>query len=244
MTTTFAHLDFSTAGRETTTHVYAALKRAIIRNELPAGEPLSQVSIARELGVSTTPLREALRLLETDGLVQSETNRRVRVSPLSVADLEEVYTMRVLLEGYAISPTVTTYGADDVTALTEAYDEMTEHAHSEDYDAWSGPHRRFHQLLIASAGNRMMTTTTQLSAHAERYRYAYTTQVPTGWANGLREHKEIFDAAVLRDGRTAQIALCRHYARVALSSVALIDACHEPIRFRSALETLGVTGNG
>lgn len=155
-------------------------------------------------------------------------------------DLEEIYTMRILMEGFAISRTVTSLTADDLDELADVYERMTAAAHAQDYDVWAGPHRRFHQLLVGRAGDRLAETAERLSAHAERYRYAYTTQVPLGWANGLREHEAVYTATLARDADSARGALCRHYARVALSSIALIDACHDPVHFRAALQTMGV----
>lgn len=236
----FTNIDFSTAGRHTTAKVYRALRTAIVRNELPADTPLSQVRIAEQLNVSVTPLREALRLLENEGLVRSETNRRVRVAPMSVADLESIYTMRVLLECFAIGLTVETASDELLAEITAVYDEMTDHAHAEDYEAWSGPHRRFHELLISAGEDRLIDTAKNLSIHAERYRFAYTTQVPMGWANGLVEHHALHQAAMNRNPQQARNALGVHYARVALSSVALIDPCHEPAHFRAALNSLDI----
>src|SRR5689334_13784123 len=75
--------------------VYRRLYAEILAGELDPGKAISQIKLAERLGVSRTPLREALRMLERDGLVHAEPNRRVRVTPVSVDDLEQLYALRV-----------------------------------------------------------------------------------------------------------------------------------------------------
>ncbi|NED79616.1 GntR family transcriptional regulator, partial [Streptomyces sp. SID11233] len=79
-----------------------ALRRAIMRGELRAGDRLSQVELARQLGVSRGPLREALRILQREGFVQQESQHRARVTAFSDEDLDELYAMRISLEALAI----------------------------------------------------------------------------------------------------------------------------------------------
>src|SRR5213596_3382734 len=79
-------------------YVHRTIRDAILDGKLEPGTTMSQVTLADELGVSRTPLREALRMLQNEGLIESEPNRRVRVSEVSIADIEELYTIRVPLE--------------------------------------------------------------------------------------------------------------------------------------------------
>src|SRR5580700_8405381 len=86
--------------------VHDELRAAILRNELPAGMILNQVHVAERLGVSRTPLREAFRMLQREGLIEGESNKRMRVAGFSLDGLEDLYAMRILLEGLAIRLTV------------------------------------------------------------------------------------------------------------------------------------------
>src|SRR5215472_17054183 len=106
--------------------VHDRLRNAILRGELDPKVPLSQVQLAARLGVSRTPLREALRMLQREGLIDSEPNRRVRVAELSVADLEQQYASRVLLEALAVRLTLPVYTDDDLAELRRALARMTE----------------------------------------------------------------------------------------------------------------------
>ena len=215
--------------------VHDRLRDAIIRGEIPSDTPLSQVQLAQQFGVSRTPLREALRMLQREGLVDGEPNRRVRVRSLSLADLEQLYAMRIALEALAIRLTVPLLTAADLSHLERYLLEIERYAMVEDYDRWCVPHRAFHAGLVAHAGERVLAMTAQLADHAERYRRVYTMLAPDAWVAGARGHREIFDACAAGDMAAAADQLSRHYARVALSVIAIVAPEYEPTVVRSAL---------
>ena len=88
------------------------LRDAILMGELSPGERATQVSLADRFGVSRTPMREALRMLELEGLVLRESNGRFRISPLSGPQIEDLAVMRINLEVVAINLTVPRFGND------------------------------------------------------------------------------------------------------------------------------------
>src|SRR5438477_323578 len=106
--------------------VHDRLRESILKGEFDPRVPISQVQLAARLGVSRTPLREALRMLQREGLIDSEPNRRVRVAELSLADLEQPYASRVLLEALAVRLTVPAYTEADLAELKGALAGMTE----------------------------------------------------------------------------------------------------------------------
>src|SRR5579872_1925723 len=93
--------------------VHDRLRDAILRGEIAPGEATSQAALTKQFGVTRTPLREALRLLESEGLVLSQPNRRVRIADFSIDDLESLYAMRVALEAVAVSLTVPTLRSEE-----------------------------------------------------------------------------------------------------------------------------------
>src|ERR1700723_2996833 len=102
--------------------LYATLRQAILLCELPPGSILSQVQLAKRFGVNRTPLREVLRMLEREGLVQSKHNRRIRISGFSVTDWEEIYVARIALESLAAKlriRTMTLAMIDQMSAAAE-----------------------------------------------------------------------------------------------------------------------------
>ena len=97
--------------------VYTSLRESILNGALPPGESLSQVQLASQLGVSRGPLREAVRMLQREGLVEAEVNRRGRVSSFSIDDLEQLYAMRIVHESLAIRINVPRFVKRDIDAL-------------------------------------------------------------------------------------------------------------------------------
>src|SRR6185437_10046446 len=108
------------ARRDNVEQVYRRVREAIVGGEIAPGAVMSQVSLADELGISRTPLREALRMLQSEGLVEAQRNRRVRVAAVSPADLEELCIMRVTLEAEAIRLAVPRMTAEDLARLEGA----------------------------------------------------------------------------------------------------------------------------
>ncbi len=221
--------------------VHLRLRDMILHGELPVEVPLSQVQLAQQLGVSRTPLREALRLLQHEGLVKGEPRQRVRVSGFSIMDLEQLYAARITLEALGIRLTIPSLSADDLKALEGHLMGIEQYSMLEDYDLWSVPHRAFHRGLVAYAGERIVSLIAQFSDHAERYRRVYTLDTPGAWAVGTKEHRAIFDACVVGDLAAAADRLARHYARVALSVIALTAPEHDPTIVRAALRMVTQT---
>jgi DNA-binding GntR family transcriptional regulator len=215
--------------------VYQRLRHAILFGDIPEGALVNQVELAEQLGVSRTPLREAIRLLEHEGLIEAEQNKPARVARLSVGDLEEVYALRITIEALAAYISVPKLAPDDLALMRGQFEEMVRFAKSEDYDHWHVPHERFHTCLVSHSADRMRKLITQLSDHAERYRKAYTIEVPMAWATGIRDHQGILEAAEAGDADLVIARLARHYARSALNAVTLVAPLHEPRVVRDAL---------
>ena len=220
--------------------VHDLLRTAILRGELDPTVPLSQVQLAARLGVSRTPLREALRMLQREGLISSEPNRQVRVAELSVADLEQLYAGRVLIEALAVRLTVPRFEAQDLAGLRDSLARMTE-LKGHDLDLWEAAHKRFHGLLRRHAGDRIGRLATDLSDHTERYRRVYMAE-PRAWSAAAAEHAAIVSACESGSAAAASVHLARHLARTALTLIALFDPEHEPTPVREALRlvTAGV----
>jgi DNA-binding GntR family transcriptional regulator len=213
--------------------VHDRLRNAILRGELDPTVPLSQVQLAARLGVSRTPLREALRMLQREGLIYSEPNRQVRVTELSVADLEELYAGRVLLESLAVRLTVPRLTADDLASLKDSLASMTE-LKGHDLDLWEAAHKRFHGLLRRYAGDTIGRLAADLSDHTERYRRVYMAE-PRAWSAAAAEHTAIVSACEAGSAPAASVQLARHLARTALTLIAVFDPEHEPTPVREAL---------
>src|SRR5918998_502569 len=107
------------SGLITVEDLFAELREQILSGELPEGAILSQVKLAERFGVNRTPLREALRMLQREGLIEAQYNRRVRVSRLSTADLEDLYAQRIVTEALGVRLTVPTLEPQDIADLRD-----------------------------------------------------------------------------------------------------------------------------
>ena len=127
---------------QNTDDVYARVREAILDGELAPGAVMSQVALAEELGISRTPLREALRMLQSERLVEAEPNRRVRVAPMSAADLEELCIARISLEAEAMRLSVPRLTPENLARLEGYMAEMAHYAAAKDYRRWTVPHQQ------------------------------------------------------------------------------------------------------
>jgi DNA-binding GntR family transcriptional regulator len=232
----------TTEGSPSLEEIHDQIRDSILRGELAPGTVVSQVSLARELGVGRTPLREALRMLQREGLIEAETNRRVRVAPFSVEDLEQLYSMRITLEALACRRSVPDLIDDDLERLEAALVDMDACIAREDVVGWREPHRRFHLIIVEHAGERLVRTVTQLSDHAERYRHLKLVQDGMALAAGRVEHRAIADACKEGDPIAASNALAQHLARTALTVMMMVSPQHDPVAVRLALNL--VIGDG
>jgi len=218
--------------------VHQHLRRMILAGDLQAGETLSQVQLAARCGVSRTPLREAVRLLQREGLVNSQPNRQVVVAPFSLTDLEQIYSMRVVLEASAIRASIPHMTPEDIADLQGHLARMDHFAAESDYDRWEVPHRAFHLGLVEHAGARFAATLSELSDHGERYRRYYTVNEARFGARGAKEHKAIFDAVKMRDADAGARNLVIHLSHTVYSVIEMVDSGYEPVLFNGILTDL------
>lgn len=217
--------------------VHDRLRESILMGEFDPDVPISQVQLAKRLGVSRTPLREALRMLQREGLIDSEPNRRVRVAALSLADLEQLYATRLVVEALAIQLSVPLYTERDFVAMQACLDEMDALAAKRDAALWERPHQRYHELLRTHAGVRLQRMAAELSDHGLRYRRVYLAE-PGAWSSAAEDHLGIFQACKSGNATLASDRLTRHLARTALTVIASVTPEHDPAPVRMALRLI------
>ncbi len=222
---------------QSTDDVYERVRSAILDGLLAPGAVMSQVALAEDLGISRTPLREALRMLQSEGLVEGEPNRRVRVASMNAEDLEQLYVMRVTLEAEALRLSVAHLGSEDLARLEGHMAEMAHYAQAKDYRRWNVPHRQFHQALTAHAGERVNVMLGQMFDHAERYRRLHIGQGPSAWATA--QHRDILDACKAGDRDRSAGLLAGHLARTGLEVSELLEPGHEPAHLKQAVADAG-----
>lgn len=212
------------------------LREEILTGGIPAGSVTSQAALSERFDVGRTPLREALRLLEGEGLIVNAPNRRVRIAELSGADAEQLYIMRIALETVSVALTVPTLTSTDFAELDGYMAQMDYFMRTRDGAGLREPHRTFHLRLVSAAGERGLAEMAALFDHAERYRLAFG--VRGKWDLRSAEHRAILDAAAAGDARLAASRLADHYAHTARLIFTGLKEDYEPVRLKAALELL------
>jgi len=229
--------DDPAADRDAVTTALEELRSLIVTGELAPGSELSQVGLARRLGVSTTPLREALRQLEAEGLVESRRNRSPRIPAFDPQDLVSVYSQRILLESFAIATSAPRLEEADIAALDACLAEMREWGDATDFPRWEEAHLAFHAGLVAHAGTQLQGQLATLSARSDRYRrMSVLGQQPSAWSIGEAEHQAILEASAQARAADAAALLARHLSRSALTVLAHLAPDAESGGIRLALE--------
>lgn len=183
--------------------VTEALRDAILRGELKPGHRLAQVELSEELGVSRIPLRDALRRLEAEGLVEIDGRRGARVSSLSPGDVEEIYAMRKLLESECARRAIEGLNDEQAERLIELSNEMDRTA--DDPVKGAASRKNFYAELYALAGRpRMRATILQLRALVQRY------HLLTDSSGHPHAHDDLRDCIRDRDGKRAAKAVREH----------------------------------
>jgi DNA-binding GntR family transcriptional regulator len=228
----------TTADGQSVTVVYALLRDAIIRGELPAGTAISQVALEKDYGVGRTPLREALRLLQAEGFVVGEPKKRVRIAELTGADVEELFGLRVLLETTAIRQTIPRLTSRDIAEMEGYMAQMDHYGRGRDWLGLREPHRAFHARLTSGAGPRNRALILGLFDHAERYRVSEGAPPEQHWAIRQAEHRALIDAAADADASRTADLLTQHYTHTLKLILSTLDPERDPILFRQTLENM------
>ena len=151
-----------------TQRTYRSLERAIAQNRLRPGQPLVIADLAEELGVSRTPVREALLMLEKAGLVEV-TNGRMNVAGLSTGDLDEVFEFREAIERYCVGKLALRPDARRLRPLRDLLAPFEGDVVA-DPDAAAKADLRFHRTVVALAGNaRILSAWDQMATHLQRF---------------------------------------------------------------------------
>ncbi|MGI9556563.1 MAG: GntR family transcriptional regulator [Solirubrobacterales bacterium] len=194
---------------------FATLHEAIVTGVLEPGERLPIEGLAETFDMSPMPIREALRRLDSAGLVENVPHRGARVTELSIEDLTEVYEVRLALEPLAVRHGAERFTAEDRAAAEDALARLMAAAKSESTSEVLVAHTDFHFALYSAAGSRWLEQLIRpLWESSERYRLA-SSSVQRSVAERAEEHERMLDACVRHDPEDAEQELRNHLARTA-----------------------------
>lgn len=190
--------------------VFKTLRQAILTGELKPGEPLMEVKLAEKLGVSRTPIREAIRKLELDGLVVIKPRRSACVASITKEDLTDVLEVRRVLEKLSIELCCRKRTGQDVVLLKESLEKFKQSIKKNDLTEIAVTDVQFHETIYNATGNkRLCQILYNLREQMYRYRLEYIKDEQTR-KQLIIEHEKILWAIEQRDEKKAVEAILLH----------------------------------
>ena len=188
--------------------VFHTLRKAIIQGELQPGERLMEVTLANKLGVSRTPVREAIRMLELEGLVVMIPRKGAEVAKITVRDLKDALEVRMAIDSLSVK--LACERLDENTEIKQACVAFREAVKSKNVQAIVEGDERFHNTIYrASKNQKLITIAMNLREQVYRYRFEYVKDF-SYHENLIREHDQITEAILKGDVETAQKIMKEH----------------------------------
>jgi len=214
-------------------YAYEEVKKRILSMEIKPGELLSENTFSKELGISRTPVREAFKELEKEGLVYT-SNKRRRVFTLTPDEIRDVFDLKISIEGCVAKWAAergTEAQGEELTSVIQsmrnfAGNEAEQEAFHENLDAWLTLDNRFHSLLFEMAGNtRAEEIIKNLNNQWHRFRIGI---LGIEWRIrvSVDEHAKIAEAVVKRDGDLAQQVMREHLMKLKGMIIHLMETFH------------------
>lgn len=195
--------------------VVGRLRQMIIRCELVPGERFTEHKLVEKFGVSRTPLREALKILASEGLVEMRPHRGSSVAPISVEAMSQTFAVLGALEEMAGPLICDRVSNVDIARLDHIKDEMSSMRDATDRNRYFELNVAFHHAMIELAGNAVLSSTyDQLFGKLQRARYLVNDD-QNRWSESAREHTWIMEALRQRDGAELSKRLKEHNSRTA-----------------------------
>ena len=190
--------------------VFNTLRQGILHGLLPPGLRLMEIQLAKQLGVSRTPVREALRMLELEGLVNTVPRKGAEVAAITQKDLHDVLDVRCALEELAVDLACQTITQEELNKLHELLDKFRVLTQKGDISGLAECDVEFHDIIIQSTGNnRLIQLLNNLREQMYRYRLEYLKDLSTHQTL-LKEHLTIAKCLEQRDVVAAKLTIRDH----------------------------------
>ncbi|MEJ2470623.1 MAG: GntR family transcriptional regulator [Desulfuromonadales bacterium] len=183
--------------------ILETIRDAILKGTLKPGERVSEPELAERFGISRTPIREAFRQLESEGYLKVIPRKGAVVASLSERDVEEFYTIKIILEGFAARMAAEKLTDKDIERLEAINNRLAEIAKQGDVKNFFRVHNEFHEMFIKAAGNeRLSEMINQLVMKFKRLRLASLSQ-PGRMEISVEQHRNMIQAFKTHDGDRA-----------------------------------------
>jgi DNA-binding GntR family transcriptional regulator len=189
------------------------LREQIFSHELAPGSWLDEQSLAAAFGISRTPMREAIKVLASEGLVTSKMNKGSYVTEVDRRDLEQIFTVLSLLEGQAAKETAINATEAQLTQLDDLHHRLEKAAADRDIGQFFEFNVKFHELIQEIAGNKWMNGVIDDLRKVLKLQRRDSLSRGDRLLSSLLEHREILQAILKRDPIAAELAMRNHLAR-------------------------------
>ena len=190
--------------------VYNTIKNAIINGQIPSGERLKEVELSKKLGVSRTPIREALYKLRKEGLLTNVASGGVKVSEISAKEINKIFDLRILLENYAIEKAVHNFTEEDIQKMEEILIENELYVERNNHEKVVELSVQFHDVIINASNNKkLFEILVGLRDYLGLYRNISLSSIE-GVKDSLKAHKKIFENIKKRDNEATCLSMKEH----------------------------------
>lgn len=204
------------------------LRDRIIRGDLPPGGRIVERALCEMLEVSRTPLREALKLLQVEGLVELSQNRGARIMSFTPEEASNLFEVIAGLESLAAEIAATRIGADELAQLDDMHARMLVHYQHQDKDPYFALNSDIHDTIVGLSGNPILIAThANLMLRARRGRYMAIID-PLRWEESVKEHEALMTALHARDAEAARRVWKRHLVRTGETVCAVLRNADSP----------------
>jgi len=186
------------------------LRRRILSHALLPGQRLDEAALAADLGISRTPLREALKILSAEGLVHIKLRRGCFVAELTLDDLDEIFPIMAMLEGRVAYEAALKVRPEDLKRLDALHEKLEKHAAARDVDRYYEVNYVFHDALQELAGNRWLQHMIGDLRKLLRLSRHRSLRLEGRQQESLAEHRALMDALHLRDAAAAEEIMKNH----------------------------------
>lgn len=180
-----------------------AIRESIIRGELQPGARISEPRLAKKYGISRTPVREALRQLDSEGFLGVVPRKGARVSIVTERDVNEFYELRSLLEGYAAELATRNISDRELHRLEQLNEQMECFHRSGEFQRIARLHRQFHEIIVQAAHNEQLSGLLH-SLNNRFQRFMIQLALSGKNAEAFSQHRDIIQAMRQRDGKLAE----------------------------------------
>jgi DNA-binding GntR family transcriptional regulator len=203
--------------------VYQSMYQAILQGTLEPGARLIETDLSAVFGVSRGPIREAMRRLESEGLLVTRSHRDTHVISLTGPDVIELYSVRAVLEGFAAVGALATLRTDYLPAMERELDDLYRAAVAGDWDAVAVVDARWHGHITAAATNKRLTVLWRHSNGPLRVLFSRTAGAVYSPEQVLNRHAALLETLRAGESDVIELAIREHYLSSALAFAARLD---------------------